>query len=645
MFKIFPAYVNQEGQKVPLIKDWFNLATNDQSKIQEWVNTFGSRITIWGIPCGETNGIYVLDIDVKKVNGWNSLKEMGHELPTTLYQHTPSGGSHLFFKAKPGVHYPNSVNSKLGLDTRGDKGWVAHYGFVNPGTPLADAPEWLSHLSPKKEEVKATGESIGLSADIAFKVFNEALDNIRNAPEGESNNTLNIEAYRVGQLIVSGALQREFAEAGLFKAAKERGKPDYEAKATIKSGIDGGIKHPLTSPFSAPVLQIDMPIVPPAPERWTPTYLTRHDLLNVSKLKKPQLFQDWSTEDIHITTADGGTGKTTLKLYEAICLALGERFLGFDCKQKGKTLFITGEDTDKKIAAMIGAIVRQMGLFEESVDNDEKINTIVNSIVIKKDSDLCLIQKDKQGFIAMNKDALRKVMEAVDDIKPKMIVFDPIASFWGSESALNDMSKAVTTFMSELAERSNACVEMINHMGKASSNLKDMSQFAGRGGSALPSHSRVSRVMRAVEAPEYQELVNEELPEGESAILVNVNKFTDGSPLYNKPFIVVRKGYLFYRKTLIPTKERELDKQLSDIERVFSFVKKARESGKYPTRSIVVSHFMTCGDTLSEARTKRALDMLQYSGHMNEKLTVIDNPDQTIKDKALIVTDMEGKEH
>lgn len=84
------------------------------------------------------------------------------------------------------------------------------------------------------------------------------------------------------------------------------------------------------------------------------------------------MFQDWSTEDICITTADGGTGKTTMKLYEAVCLALGERFLGFDCKQTGKTLFITGEDTQQKLGAMLGAIMQQMGLFNGTPENEVK---------------------------------------------------------------------------------------------------------------------------------------------------------------------------------------------------------------------------------------------------------------------------------
>lgn len=645
-FKIFPAHLTKEGQKVPLITGWHEKASNDPVQIREWQNTFRERIHFWGIPTGAINGIVALDIDVKKVNGWDSLKNLGFNPPPTLQQNTPSGGSHLLFKAPEGVHVSNSVNSKLGLDTRGDKGWIAYYGFTNE-MQLAPAPDWVFKLAPEKTVLDTVKASvIHVQSEIAQGILSQSLESIRNAPQGESNVTLNTESFKVGQLVASGAFTRSFAEQELFKAAKDRGKPDYEARATITSGIDGGLKNPLTCPFPAaePQAHFKMPDAPKAPDRWTPLYLTKFDLLNHSKLRKPQLFADWSTEDIQITTADGGTGKTTLKLYEAICLALGDRFLGFECKQQGKTLFITGEDTDKKLAAMLGAIMKQMGLFEEGIHNDDKVQRILSSIVIKKDADLCLIAKDKQGFLTPNSQALEKVLQAVEDIRPKMIVFDPIASFWGSESALNDMNKAVTRFMSELVERSHACVEMINHMGKQSSANKDMSQFAGRGGSGLPSNSRVSRVLRSLTPEEYTDMTGQELSGDQTSMLCNINKFSDGSSLFNKPFIIIRDGYLFSRQTLSITKTMEIEKEMSDKERVFSFVKTERNKNNYPTRQVIEAHFATSGDPISAARIKRAIDMLVYDGHMGEKFKQIDNPDLTVKHKALIIVDNEGRE-
>lgn len=644
MFKIFPAGLIN-GQKIPLIKGWREAASNDPGQIKLWSELYRDRISFWGIPMGEINGVFALDSDVK-TNGQKTIQEMNLAIPDTLSQKTLNGGQHFLFKFDPSKETGNRVGFLPGLDIRSTGGWIAHYG-LDFSKPILPAPDWIyQHASVKKESPIAPPSTVRLVPEIAQAIFQGSIDAVINAAAGESNDTLNRESFKVGQLVASNSISREFAEAELFRAAKLRGKPDYESRATIKSGLDGGGKHPLTCPFGdqVPAPGFTIPQAPTLPDRWTPQYLTRHDLLNTSKLRKPQLFDSWSTEDISITTADGGTGKTTLKLYEAICLALGDRFLGFECKQRGRTLFITGEDTDKKLAAILGAIMNQMGLLNPGAENEAKVETVLSSIVIKKDADLCLISKDKQGFLYPNQAAMDKLLQAVEDIKPKMIVFDPIASFWGSESLLNDMNKAVTRFMSELVDKSNACVEMINHMGKSSSASKDITQFAGRGGSGLPSNSRVCRVMRSLNAEEYTELTGAELVGDQSAILCVVNKFSDGSPLFNKPFVIIRNGYLFSRVTLSAMKVREMEKEMGDNERVFTFIKQERSRNKYPTDKILIGYFMNNGDPMSQDRIKRAISNLQYFGHMGEKIQHIDNPNLTIKDKAVIIVDSEGKE-
>lgn len=638
-WKIFPLTLTTEGRKVPIAEvRWREEATTDQNIISQWSQNFGYKIKMWGIPCGPDNGIIVLDVDVKG-NGYETIKN--YYIPQTMSQTTLSGGRHFVYRyPNNGKRYGNRVAFDKGLDIRGDGGYIAYYSFDS--TPIAEAPQWLldQALANEKVEVDLT-KVVAVSRNIVEQILESACDNIRNAGEGDANNTLNIESYKVGQLLASNSIDRDEAFNALFTAAKQRGKSDHEAKATINSGLNGGFKAPITSPFANIAPQLTVPEVMTQPtERWTPPFFSRYDLTNMSKLRKPQLFKDWSTEDIHITTADGGTGKTTLKLCEAISLALGESFLGFECVSPGRTLFITGEDTREKIGAMIGAIMKQMGIMEDA----DKVSKVLNNIVVKKDSDLCLITKSKEGFINMNPDALKNVMEAIEDIRPKLIVFDPISSFWGSEAALNDMAKAVSKFMSALTERSNACVEMVNHMGKASSGSKDMSQFAGRGGTGLPSHARVSRVLRQVFDDEYRELTGFELNENQSAILCNVNKFSDGSPLYNKPFLIVREGYLFSRVTLVEQKVKEINEKTSDFERIFTFVKEEREAGRYPSNSVITSHFSFSSEKISKERVKAATEFLIYNGHMGEKFKRIDNPDIEAGGKVFIIVDSEGRE-
>lgn len=640
-FKIFPATLTHDGRKTPVKGfDWRNDCTNDHEIIASWTLKY-PQLKFYGVPTGIENGIICLDVDVKN-GGLETIKK--YHVPLTLSQTTMSGGRHHIYKyPNDGNDYGNKVGIDDGLDIRGKNGYLICYGFDN--APIVEAPQWLldEALTTKKVEVNLE-DLVHVSSEIANKSLEDSCENIRNAPEGEANNTLNVEAYKIGQILHS--IDRETAYNALFKAAKERGRADYEAKATIESGFKGGQSSPVTSPFgnAAPILTIPE-FEEPENERWTPRFITRSNLTDTSKLRKPQLFEHWSTEDISITTADGGTGKTTLKLIEAVHLALGEDFLGFKNCGEGRTLFITGEDTEAKLSAVLGAIMKQMKIMDGTPENEIKVRKILNNVLIKKDSDLCLIDKGKNGFINVNSDALTKVLEAVDDLKPRMIVFDPISSFWGSESALNDMSKAVSKFMGVLVERGNTCVEIINHMGKASSTSKDMSQFAGRGGTGLPSHSRVSRVLRPVDDAEYEELTGFTLTVNQSAIMCNVNKFSDGSPLYNKPFLLVREGYLFTKVTLVEQKVKEETAKADDTERIFAFLKEEREAKRYPTKNITISTFMAASSKLSKDRIIRGLENLTYVGHMGDRVKLIDNPDMEAGGKVYIITDSTGKEY
>jgi len=640
VFKIFPVTFTNDGRKVPVKGfKWREDCTSDQNIIASWSITY-PQLKLYGIPCGPENGILVLDIDVKG-GGLETIKK--YHVPLTMSQTTLSGGKHHVYKyPNDGFEYGNKVGIDSGIDVRGRKGYIAHYNLDQ--APIVDAPSWLLDACRvvEKEAINLE-DAVKVSSEIAQQSLEESCENIRNAPEGEANNTLNIEAYKIGQILHS--IDRQIAYDALFKAAKDRGREDYEAQATINSGFSGGSKSPITSPFGneAPILTIPE-FEEPETERWTPRFFRKSDLTNTANLRKPQLFENWSTEDISITTADGGTGKTTLKLIEAIQLALGEDFLGFKCNSAGRTLFITGEDTVAKLGAMLGAILKQMGLMDGTPENEIKVRKVMDNVLIKKDADLCLIDKGKNGFINVNNDALTKVLEAVDDLKPRMIVFDPISSFWGSESALNDMAKAVSKFMGVLVERGKTNVEIINHMGKASSSTKDMSQFAGRGGTGLPSHARVSKVLRPVDDAEYEELTGFCLQANTSAIMCNVNKFSDGSPLYNKPFLLVREGYLFSKVTLIEQKVKEETAKNDDTERVFAFIQEERQQGRYPNKSIITSTFMASSNKLSKDRVSRAIDNLNYYGHLGNKVKSVDNPDIEVGGKVYVITDMEGRE-
>lgn len=631
IFKVFPATITADNKKIPLIRDWQNQASNDPNQIKQWMEFFRDRLKLWGAPTGEINNIFTLDIDTKPggVNGFETLKARGIELPNTAWQSTPSGGMHLIFKYDPSLGLRNTANKELGLDTRASGGWIGLYDIKNIEN-IQPIPQWVHDviLKPIKPIDPNQVNTYEIDPSIAMEKFNQCIEAIRNAGQGERNQTLNVNAYLIGQLVNSKALSYEYAYDQLTKAAQSIGLDPYEIQATILSGLGGGAKKPLTHPFGDAPPTPAIPIIAPMPQadgppdRWTPRFATVQDLLDTSKLRKPQLFEHWSTEDIHLTSAIGGVGKTTIKLYEAICLAVGEDFLGFKCVQPGRTLFIIGEDSEAKLYAMMGKICNQLGFFEYG--NEHKLQTVLNNVVIKLANDLTLVWRNPQTrMIGPNHEAINKLKEAIDDLQPRQIIFDPMAMFWGQESDGNDMAMAVAKSMQILQRISNASIDMIHHIGKDSASKKDVGQFSGRGATALANHSRVIRTLLKLNENEYSELMGEELGPDQTAIQVVVSKFSDGSPILDKPFIVLRNGYLFERRE-IPV--GQAGATTNDCNRILQFIRLNSNVDKPLTEKNICDHFFIQDPKITRSTCKASIGVLQTQG----AIVIEDHPNVTV---------------
>jgi hypothetical protein len=76
------------------------------------------------------------------------------------------------------------------------------------------------------------------------KAMEDELKLVETAGQGGRNNQLNCSAFRLGQLIEAGKLDRQAVEDGLKQAANAAGLQSEESEKTIRSGIDAGIANP-----------------------------------------------------------------------------------------------------------------------------------------------------------------------------------------------------------------------------------------------------------------------------------------------------------------------------------------------------------------------------------------------------------------
>ncbi|MER8481188.1 bifunctional DNA primase/polymerase [Mesorhizobium sp. M1322] len=281
VFDLATGEITEKSEKSPLTMQGLKDATANERIVRIW---WGEKYpnALVGVPTGEKLGAWVLDVDVKRLpdgavlNGFETLEaleDIHGALPATAMVSTANGGRHFYFKFAAGVRNRGGLGAAL--DCRGDGGYVIGAGSVmqdgrryewldHDGDELpdfAEAPEWLLSLVLPKPFEQASSEWSGRlvaagenPAWVAAAVNDELSTLARKAHPGRGE-LLNRTAYKLGQFVGAGVLDRAQAEADLFAAAQANGgvKTDgpKETHAKIRRGLDAGIRNPRQVPECA----------------------------------------------------------------------------------------------------------------------------------------------------------------------------------------------------------------------------------------------------------------------------------------------------------------------------------------------------------------------------------------------------------
>jgi putative DNA primase/helicase len=261
--RIFPCH---PITKRPLVPTGFKAATSDGPTVDAWWRRWPKAMI--GMPMGESNGLFALDIDRDAATGLDgfcalaSLEEMHGPLPPTRTQRTPRGGEHRLFRW-PGVKVRNSA-SKIGagIDIRGDGGYIIvppsmsstgqAYTRICAAEP-AEAPGWLLRLlSEPTAKSKANAVSFGPESKFSkthdpyvARALTDECTRVAQATSGQRNDALNRAAFSLGQLVAAGTLEREEVEVQLSAAAIASGlvadDGEEAVKCTMRSGLEAGM--------------------------------------------------------------------------------------------------------------------------------------------------------------------------------------------------------------------------------------------------------------------------------------------------------------------------------------------------------------------------------------------------------------------
>jgi len=249
----------------------------DEKTAAAWVKRWpGCNV---GIATGAVSGLVVLDIDGPE--GEAEIKRRGGlpETPTV----TTGKGRHIYFR-HPGGTIRNFARRLPGLDLRGDGGYVVAPPSVHESgrryeweikpsqVDLADLPDWLAALihgdeSQAPEPTPAPTPSRNGHDRYFAKALADELDKVRRAVMHTRNDTLFKAACNLGELVAGGLGDRHEVERLFLDAALAAGLGEPEAVATIRSGLNTGVKSPRTPPERT---NDSTPVIPPDKSPRTP---------------------------------------------------------------------------------------------------------------------------------------------------------------------------------------------------------------------------------------------------------------------------------------------------------------------------------------------------------------------------------------
>ncbi len=209
-----------------------------------------------GLATGVGSGVYVVDLDgPEAIAAW---RELG--MPPGWRSITGHGEHHVYSIADP---LP-STHWKLGrgIDTRGDGGYIVappslhrtgrRYRWDSADHPSVSAPPALpdaivAALTPNMTTPPAPPRvNVDGSTPYGTGVLKHAVERIRAAPKGTRNETLNAEAFLVGQFVSGG----EISPMGVAAILEEASTDDDRKKVrtSVQRGLRDGANYPRSKP-------------------------------------------------------------------------------------------------------------------------------------------------------------------------------------------------------------------------------------------------------------------------------------------------------------------------------------------------------------------------------------------------------------
>lgn len=331
------------------------------------------------------------------------------------------------------------------------------------------------------------------------------------------------------------------------------------------------------------------------------------DAMESARLHPRCIVENLLYADLAVMNAEGGTGKTTLLLYEAIHIALRRDLWGCRVLNPGRTLFITAEDGEELLQARLREVMTALNL------TDYERRKVCESICIwdVTGSLVRLAELDARGNLQLTALADR-IVETYRDAGLVQVIFDPAISFSPGERIVNDGEQAIVTACRRIIRGLNCCVRLIHHSGQSNARNGAIDQYAGRGGTALPDGARMVTILASANRVNLARPEGFDLQPGESGFVMARAKLSYAPPQPN--IWIRRRGWTF---DYFIEEPRNFDAVRDrDADKVAEFLTEEFHHGRRYTANTLE---LSGKAGMPRARLRAALATLETSGRLEER--------------------------